>query len=454
MVNNIAEQNLGKFLQIVFSDGIRNQLSASYRDWEMIERLRKGDADGREQRFFFQTSYGPSAIQWAGVSPLTAYPGAQQVTTGEKSALYKEINATIELEYNLWNRARKSPHKYAEPLANEINAKSVASKRRLSIDLYADGTGVLGECSGTPTISAGRLVVTLASANTSRGSVGWFEYGDKLVYLEPDATAATDPTVASGTYAYLSVEAKNREANTVTLAARNAAGTELTITVAGMKNTDVIYREGQPTKINLTTIGSTDYNTLTEVMAGLESLTAADGRVIHGITMSGPSAGSRYSAGGNPLDVAHIQRSMSQTKVNVGEGEYSWSQMTMSPEANDALIESREADRRFQTITDDKRGVKKFAYVHNNDTLEVVTSEFCPKKRIYMIPQGKGGNKVLELYGSDLEVVKPGGQGSEFFLKPASGGGHERVIRSYLEGVMTLINKHPAAVNVVEDFTL
>lgn len=452
-VTNITDQQLGKFLQIVFSDGIRNQISQDYRDWETVERMRQGDPNGREHRFFFQTTHGPSAIQWAGISPAGSYPSAQQITTSENTAVYKEINLTVELEYNLWNRARKSPAKYAEPLAIEIQSKSIAAKRRLSIDLYGDGTGVTGEVSSTA-VTAGRLVVTLASATGSRGGVNANEFGEQLECYEPTGVTEQTPTVASGTFSHFTVEDRDRALNTITLAARDASGTELTVTAANTVGAaDVLYRKGQATRANLSTLSaSDDRNTITEVMAGLEALTASNGLKVHGITMSGASKGSRYSAGGNPLDVSHIQRALSQTKVIVGEGKYSWRQMLMSPEANDTLVESRETDRRFTTIEDNKRGLKKFAYVHGNDTLEVVTSEFCPKQRIYMIPEAKQGNKVLEFWGSDFEAVRPAGVGSEFFLRP-NASGHDRFIRSYMEAVVLLLCKHPAAISVVENFS-
>ena len=58
--SNIDSQQLGKFLQIAFSEGIRNQISEDYRDWEYIKRERVADPNGRELRFLFQSSYGPS----------------------------------------------------------------------------------------------------------------------------------------------------------------------------------------------------------------------------------------------------------------------------------------------------------------------------------------------------------------------------------------------------------
>lgn len=451
--SNIDNQVLGKFLQIAFSEGIRTQISKDYRDWEMIKRVREGDPDGRELRFLFKRSFGPAAIQYRNPNFTSAFPAAQKSSTSEHSAVYKEVDVTIELEYNLWNRARKSPAKYAEPLAEEILSKSVASKRRLAADLYGDGTGVMGTAlSIADAAAADQTVVTLNATNATRGHVGFFEFGDLLLAKTQAGAAQTAPTFGAGTFYAWRVKDKDRANDTVTLEGVDAAGTVLDLTASNIAATNVFYRVGQPTFPDLTA-AIPDYGTITEVMAGLESLTANDGRVIHGITMSGATAGTRYSAGGNPLDVSHIQSLMSNVKTAVGQGEYTWKMMVMAPEALDALIESRETDRRFVTVDDHTRGVKKFVYQHLESSIEAVTSEYCPKTRIYMLPEGKAGNKVLEYHGTDFEPVKVN-DSSQFNLKPASGGGHERIISTYMEALCVLICKHPAAIGVLHNFTL
>ena len=142
--SNIDNQNLGKFLQIAFSEGIRNQISRDFRDWEYIKREKVADPQGREIRFFFQKSFGPSAVQYRNPNFSSSFPSAQQVSTQENTAVFKELDATVEIEYNMWKRAKISGNvRYAEPLAVEIESKLVALKRQMSKDLYGDGTGVL-----------------------------------------------------------------------------------------------------------------------------------------------------------------------------------------------------------------------------------------------------------------------------------------------------------------------
>lgn len=457
----ISDLNLGLFLQIAFSEGVRNQISQDFREWEEVLKNKVGAPDGRQLNFLFQTSFGPSAIQYRGTGQA-AFPSAQQISTSEHQATYKEIDTTIELEYNLWNRAQKAPSKYAEPLALEIQSKSIAAKRRLAADFYGDGTGAVCEVasvvdtSGTlaPSFSAGKTVVTLSSASGAAGSIGQVEYGDLLV-AATQAGAAVAPTMLAGTFYAWRVKSKTRSpilggSDTVTLEAVAADGSLLALDASNLAATNVFYRVGQFTIPDRTSVG--DYGTATEVMAGLESLVSDDGRTIHGIVMDGANAASVLDGGGAPLDSTLIQQLMDQAKVRVGQGAYSWKKLCMAPEAHSSLIEARETDRRFHTVEDNKRGVRFFAYQHGNDTLECYTSEFVPKKRAYAIPEAKAGQKVFEFHGTDFETVKVNDSGA-FHLKPANGGGHERKIATYMEALVCLVCKHPASVGKLTNFS-
>lgn len=447
---NVDQLNLGLLLQIVFSDGVRNQISNDYRDWELIKRAKVGSSLARELRFTIQKSFGPAAIQYRnpGVSGR-AYPTAQQISTQELTAKFKEIEATIELEYSLWDRARKTPQKYAEPLALEIQAKSSASKKRLAADLYGDGTGVIGTIDSA-SISSGQVVITLSNANSARGHVGFFEYYDNLIHYDADGTAGSAVTLSSGTFSHWQVRIKDRINNQVTLQAIDTTGAEQAVSVFSPVAGELFYRIGQGTIPDLT--GSiADYALATEVMAGLESLTANDGRVVHGMTMSGPTAGTRMSAGGNAIDTSYIQRLLSQVKTAVGGDRYTWKMMNMAPETFDALMESAEPDRRFGVKDDPRRGGKTFTYQHQNDSLECYTSEYIGQKRIWLMPEAKTSEKVLEYHGSDFEPVKAGSN-DEFRLKSGANG-YVNAVVSYLFAVGVLICKHPAAIGVLEDFT-
>lgn len=456
--SNIDNQQLGKLLQIAFSEGVRSQISKDYRDWEYIKMNRVSDPKGRELRFQLLTGFGPAAISYRNPSNVANFPSAQKSTIGEKTAIYKEIDATIELEYNLWNRARKSKDVlYMEPLALEIQSKTVACKRRLAADLYGDGTGVIGQVPATSTTANadGTVTFLLDPGNTARGHIGFFEFTDILLLKAATGAASAIATLPS-TPTYWQVVARDRRANSVTLQGLDASFAFIVVTsvttppAAG----EVFYRYQQPTIPDLTA-PIADYGSITEVMAGLESLVADDGRTTWGITMKGATAGSRYDAGNVQIDVSHVQSALSNAKTIVGQSTYAWKNLIMAPETNDAFVASRETDRRFMSVEDSKRGTKKMGYMHQEDFLEFITSEYCPKKRMYMIPEPKQGEgKVLEYYGSDFEPVRVNNS-DEFMLKPASsGGGHQRIIVSYLEALCSLVCKHPASVAVVHNFNL
>ncbi len=458
--SNITNLQLGSLLQIVFTNGVRNQISLDHRDFEMIKRARQGSSVARQLNFEFQKGFGPSAISWRNPGTSNrAFPTAQQSSLQENIAMFKEIQATIEVEYNIYDRARKSPETYGKPLAIEIASKSTASKRRMAADLYGDGTGVIGQlpASGASVTSPASNVLNfqLSLLDTARGHSGFFEPDDILILRTQAGVATALDTNLATEPAYWKVVSRDYETQLVQLQGLDssfAAVATITAVTVQPEDTSVFYRYQQPTIPNLSTIGSSDYGTLTEVMAGLESLVAADGRVIHGITMSGSTAGTQLNAGGNPIDVSHIQKVMSKTKNNVGQDRYKWKMMIQAPATYDAFVESRETDRRFITIDDVTRGAKKIMYQHQNDSLECYTSEFCPPKRMYILPESKAGEKVLEFHGSDFESVK-GEDMSSFHLKPGSGGGHVNTMVSYLNAIGVMICNHPAAVAVVRNFT-
>src|ERR1019366_4944413 len=141
----ISQLALGNYLTIAFIEGVHKQISVTYPEWEMVERMRVGSVDGREARFLLQTSLGPSAIQYRNPGVRSTFPAGSESSIAEGTINYKELDATIELEYNLYRRILESKSKYdASALAMEVDSKLTSLKRQMCIDFYGDGTGVLG----------------------------------------------------------------------------------------------------------------------------------------------------------------------------------------------------------------------------------------------------------------------------------------------------------------------
>lgn len=451
----IGNLDLGAFLRIVFTNGAMVQVSKSQREWEMISRMRDGNPNGRQRNFLFINSLGYAAAQSRNPNFTAAFPAAQKASIAEYTALYKEFDVTVELEYNLWKAASLTPEKYAEPLAKEIELKSIVARRIMGTYLFGDGTGVFGTVSAAADTAGagGSVLVTLSSSASARGHVRWFQFGDLFLNKNPNGSD-DNPTVA-GAVPFYAWRVKNvlPKQNQVVLEAVDAAGNVLNLTASSIDASDLLYRVGQQVIPDLSgAVG--DYGSLTDVMPGLESLISNDGRLVHGISMSGAAAGSILDWSGAQIDVSALQEGLDEVDMRTGKGEFSYKLAVMAPETRAALIESRETDRRFNSVDDTMRGGKGFGYVHDEDTVIFTPSEFCPKQRIYVLPEGKqDGNKVISYFGTDFEPVSDP-MGNKFHLKPSSLGGHERNIITYMSTRGTLVCHRPAAVLKIQNFSV
>ena len=197
----IGNLDLGKFLQIVFTRGAMVQVTKSQREWELINKMRDGNPNGRERRFLFINSLGYAAAQTRNPNLTSAFPAAQKAQISENIAYYKELDVTVELEYNLWKAASLTPEKYAEPLAKEIELKSIVARRLMGLQLFGDGTGVLGTINTAADTagSLGYVTVSLKTGSSDRGHVRWFQFGDLVVAKSAAGAAQTAAQTASNT---------------------------------------------------------------------------------------------------------------------------------------------------------------------------------------------------------------------------------------------------------------
>jgi len=352
-----------------------------------------------------------------------------------------------------------SPEKYAEPLQMILSSAMASTKREMARALWQDGTGVIGQlganAAAVTSPASDKLVFTLDQGDSTRGHVGYFEYDDILILRDADSTAtALDLDAAVGIQApdYWKVIEKDRIAGTVTLQALNSSfasyGTISAIQAQAASGA-VFYKYDQPTIPDLTA-SIADYGTVSESLAGLESLAANDGRVIHGITMSGKTGASEVNAGA-ALSLVHLNKVMDKVKVEVGQDRYKWKMACAAPEVQSRLMESYESDRRFQAKDDVRKGSKVFGFQHRQDFIEFVDSEYVHPKRLYILPEEKSGEKVIEFHGSDFNTVKAPG-GDDFHLK-VDGGAYVNSMVSFMQSVCVLICKHPKAIARIRNFT-
>lgn len=449
-VNEITTLNHGDALQIYYTNGIFNQINEAFEDMQLLKKFKTKSPLARQINWMIQTDLGIGAVGMRNVGTTArAFIAAQQSTSSEKTAYLRELQATVEIEEHLYDRAVKSREaRYFEPLEQEMKNKRIGMMKRICASFYGSGLGVLGEISSVNVNSAvaNRAVVTLQTADTDHGFVGFFELNDRVNHFAAAGTAGTAPTISAGTFDYWLVTDKDRDDNTVTLAPVNTLGNTVNVSAWSPAAGEALYLDSQSTIPNTGSV--TDYGTETDCAVGLESWSSEDGRTVFGVTMSGATKGTVYDCSANPIDARHLQRGLSRVKTVAGEGLYKYEDIIMAPETEDALIESREADRYFSTVSDPARGmVGRFVYRHRNDALKVTSSEYVPAKRIYSVPKG-----VLQFHGTDAAALKTPG-GDTFHLKPASGGGHVDMLIAYMRAHYQIVCVKPSAVLRIGNFT-
>jgi hypothetical protein len=447
-VTKISDNTLGNMLKIVSKGGVVNNLSEDSMVWQNVKKEHvTGDAKGRQLRYAIRTALGSGAVGFLDVG-TGAFLTGRQSSVSEGIAEWKDFGATIEVGRTVIEKALKDFDSYGKPLVEELDLKAIALSRVLSASIYADGTGVIAQALDAGSVSSSKTVWNLDTGDTARGFVGWIEEGDILYPVNADGTAA-NPTLSSGTFDHYQVDGIDRDNSTVTLQARNSAGSDLDVTATGVTAGDYLIRVAASSAQDLSSIGSTDYNSLSFALTGLDSLTQDDGRVVNNITLSGNAAGTRQDESGNPIDSQAFQKVLSKLMRRAGKGRYQYNQALMAWETYDALIESRETDRRFMSVTDTKKGAPGMGYVHGRNVVMFDPDEFCPKNRIYLIPN-KG---ALQFHGTDFDFVSPNGN-DKFHLRPsASAGSYDRVVQSFMEGSGALITVHAAALGCIHNFS-
>ena len=474
-VNNIDNLNLGSILQIAFSKGIRFQGSKDFRDLEAVGKNKIGNQLARELRFMTQGALGVAAVQYRNPGTSNrAFPSAQQASITERVARLTEIDVTVELECNIWERAMKTPMKYDDPVVLEAESKLTAAKRQVASDVWSDGTGIIIQVlsvASTTGSGAGvdQSVVTTdesdpvySTSPTGLGFVGRAQIGD-LLLAATIAGVVTNPTVAGSFYGW-KITDRDRKNNTVTLQPVDSSGNPLAMSASNLVATMVFYRVGMPLNVGGTAFtdltaaglynGTSEWANITDVFPGLEILSNSFGGKVHSVANTGLYKGTRNAAGGALLDVPLIHELMDNVKVNVGRI-YDYTSMVMSPEAQRSFIESRETDRRFISATDGDRGTPRFRYHHEDDVLAIATSEFLKKSRVFCLPEGRGDQgKVVEIWGTDFASVKGGPGSNDWYLKPASAGGYVNMMQHFMRSYMTMLSHHNASIAVLTGFTL
>jgi hypothetical protein len=461
---NIDSLGMGKLLDIIFTKGVRDQLPQNFAEFDLIKALRVPGNVEREIRYQIQTGRGPARVQAAspGVA-ASVLPASQPATIAEIAVKMKKYEANTTISADLFSRLKGTSNKAAEELAIEMEATTVDLQRRLCADLYNDGSGVVVRINGSVTEVKGDStnVDTVTCTAHSIGTVDTFAASGSITFLEPGdilvagaangAGTAVGPTGTATDFYGWQIDSVDVDAGTFVVKPINSSLTKCAdVTASNLADNVSLYRVGDAG--NLMVLSSvSDWAVASNYMLGLESMTAIDGRTVAGMTMSGLLAGSRYDCGGDLIDTSDFQKVISLAKRRVGAGGFKWDSGLMSFATLDALIESREADRRFVSLEDTVRGGKKFGYQHGNDFIEFVVSEFCPRNRVYILPKGGKQGKAIGMHFRDAEHLK-GPDGGAWHLNVNGNGRHINSFSAYHNMLVQMSIYQPASVAVLTNF--
>lgn len=438
-------EKLSKVLQILYSKAVMVQISEEHKEYEMITKKKSGEENGRSYNFMIQTDFGPAAVG-ASATGEFQFKDQAQSTLAEKAAIFKQKTATIGLSYSLMKRAAKAPT-FENPLSVEVKSKSTIQKRLMASEFHRDGSAVIAKVATHTIVSIGDDVVLTLAASRG-GESRYVEVGDILL-----ARKDSDGTESVAGLS-LVVVSKSRSANTVTATATGAG-----ILINELDDAS-LFRKADTDDF----VGTSDYlanitaqatpagvafDQVSLNLCGLETLYANDGRKVHEITMSGVTAGTVYDAGAAAISLDDFHGALDDVKIKNGRASAKWTQLLASNETLRSVIDGQEQDRRLWSQGDNKRGFAGFGYIHDNSSLEMVTTEYVRADRIWSIPQGEG---VCEMIGKDFEDVSVGGQ--KEFMAINSSGARAAGMRKYLCGYLVYLSKRPSLVVSIRNFTV
>jgi hypothetical protein len=461
-VDQLENIDIHQFLKIYQMNGFTRNLSENSDMWSHFTKLKEMDPQARLLKYLLITELGYGAVQAMSADGSGPFPKARRSKPVEAEARYKEWAWTVDVPRVLENKTGSELMQYAKPLATELDNKQVAFARLKCIELQGDGTGVQGVVAATPTIVDNgytdvpssevydqiKVVIKSDSDNAGRSWIRWFQEGDLFKIHAEDGTALF-AAGGSATDYYKVVDVVESE-SAVIFDVFDEDDAPVNPTGANTLAAGAVIRRIGVSKSDISDLSGVEYSKVSEVMVGLESLIAADGRLVHGLNRSGALKGTERDLGGVAIDSKHFQQILSRLKVNAGKGRYKYPSAFMSDLTYDALVEARETDRRFHSIEDSDRGVKGIGYVHGKDRVEFMPDEFVHGQRIWILPEGKD---ALCYVGKDPQQVKPNGNDSFHLTLSSGGSGYGRDMQTFFEQTGVLLAKHPAACGVLKNFT-
>lgn len=463
-INDVTSKALGITLQIYFEEGFTSLVNNDVEDFKSIEAISATDgAAAREIRFAVEPARQPSNVQMVdpGNANAPLINGFYDAIV-ERTAKAKQLEVVAEFDLDVYNRAKMDPSLvYIGPMQLALYNKMVSAKESLVKQFYGDGTGVQGTILGTPTVNAGVMTITLLNTSAALGCIYWIQEQQHLVAASTAGTVH-QPTVTSGTPAYLKVTAVDYANKTISVMAYDASDVALNITAVNtVATTNILFNYSDIA--NITTLPDTtsvaDYGALL-YMPGLQSLGADDGRTVHGVALSGNYAGTVVDKGGAVLQFPVFSELANKLDRRVGRGKYIYNNLRCSYDAWDFMV-NMDAGNQYLKPVENIHGGKEYMFQRKNMAMVLDSHRFVPDFNIWAEPslkdpmaaQGVTRTAPLQFKFTGFEYIKEPESDAIFRLKLVNGQ-RTRVVQCEMQTFGTFIATQNAAIGSIKNFTL
>lgn len=442
-----AGSTMAGLIQLVFTKDTMLTISDNFKDWENIKRVKVAGHDPRAILYSLTKSLGSQSVQGAARGKV-ALPKAKGAKYVEAEARLKRLYSAIEIDYDLFEGAKVTPQKYADPLAQEIKLKSIAQNRYLSGVANRDGSSILATVVSEGTEGVDEIINFESEPVVGGFGAGHLEYDEAYQVFRADGAQS----VSSVGYVLVLDTERNDNDNYAVIEKydnEDSTGAKATFTIeAG----DVLCKVAMPVDPKYASAADTwarpvgeELSELGVEIGGLYAIAAADGATYNGVEAKGSTKVTQVKANSKLADLDHLQRVMD--KLNTKMGRYKYNQMLVSPGVQRTFLQAQESDRRLRDHKDKDRGFDGFGFKHGGMLLACEDSQFVPKHEISIVPADAKG--VVQMHGSDFKEFSVDGKSS--FPVVGQTGSYESAIVKYMYGTMTFICNNPAAIGRVKN---
>lgn len=456
MAFNSSNLSLNTLLKIWQRGGIVDQLPAHSEIWKLIMKKKTGVDQGRQVNFEIMTGKGLGAIQGGNFGGIL--PVARRVDVAEYTAHYKLTEMAVSYDEDLERRLKGGDASYARPFARELDAKKAGAAQIKSVEVLGDGMGVIGVLTAKAVVSTSAdtavFTISATSANAGKSHIGWILPSDLVKFVASDGTAHGTINNTNTNVSYWKILSVDIANNQFTASAYNSSDalinlSDATIGATDPSSGDYIVRLDTST-FNYDTYAS-DYNLACEVGVGLESLSANDGRTVHGMTMSGLLAGTRKDCNGAVLDGEKFIDLLSKANQILGAEEFKamkYSDALMYNGTYDNLIKDGAAQRQFVNVRDVETGLDNIGARYMKTAITFTPDPYVQSQRVWVLPNSAD---CLEYLGTDFEEMSDG-QGKKGHRNINSSGRFKKEIVRFFQSGGVLLSRKPSSLLALEDF--